>query len=154
MAQNVVIYPSGSTKNPYPHIEFSGTNGYYYWEINEDGLLYSYQPNIPTSGLTFYLDAAAYDSYSGGTLWWDLTEGRYLIGEGDGVQYDGIMTSASKYRNVNQLIHTEATAINISGTYDWWFSDIANGLVDINFNNDYYDELIAQNYSTIFVKIY
>jgi len=154
MAQNVVIYPSGSTKNPYPHIEFSGANGYYYWEINEDGLLYSYQPNIPTSGLTFYLDAAAYDSYSGGTLWWDLTEGRYLIGEGDGVQYDGIMTGATKYRDVNQLIHTEASAINVSGTYEWWFSDIANGLVDINNNNDYYDELIAQNYSTIFVKIY
>lgn len=154
MAQNVVIYPSGSTKNPYPHIEFSGANGYYYWEINEDGLLYSYQPNIPTSGLTMYFDAAAYDSYSGGTEWWDLTGGRYLIGEGDGVQYDGVMTGATKYRNVNQLIHTTAPAINSSGVYEWWFSDIANGLVDINFNNDYYDELIAGNYDTIFVRLY
>lgn len=154
MAQNVIIYPSGSTKNPYPHIEFSGANGYYYWEINEDGVLYSYQPNIPTSGLTMYFDAAAYDSYSGGTQWWDLTGGRYLIGEGDGVQYDGVMTSASPYRNVNQLIHTEASAINVDTVNEWWFSDIANQLEDINNNNDYYDEIVAGNYDTIFVKIY
>ena len=154
MAQNVIVYPSGSTKNPYPHIEFSGANGFYYIEMNEEALLYSYQPNIPTSGLTFYLDASAYDSYSGGTQWWDLTEGRYLIGDGDGVQYDGVMTGATKYRDVNQLIHTEAPAINSDGVYEWWFSDIANGLVDINNNNDYYDELIAENYDTIFVKLY
>lgn len=154
MAQNVIVYPSGSTTNPYPHIQFSGENGYYFIEMNEDALLYSYQPNIPTSGLTFYLDAAAYDSYSGGTLWWDLTEGRYLIGDGDGVQYDGVMTGATKYRDVNQLIHTEAPAINNNGVYEWWFSDIANRLRDINNNNDYYDELVAQNYDTIFVKLY
>jgi len=154
MAQNVVVYPSGSTKNPYPHIEFSGESGFYYMEMNENALLYSYQPNIPTSGLTFYLDAAAYDSYSGGTLWWDLTEGRYLIGESDGIQYDGVMTGATPYRNVNQLIHTTAPAINDNGVYQWWFSDIANKLRDINNNNDYYDELVAQNYDTIYVKLY
>ena len=154
MAQNVIVYPSGSTINPYPHIQFSGENGYYFIEMNEDALLYSYQPNIPTSGLTFYLDASAYDSYSGGTLWWDLTEGRYLIGDGDGVMYDGVMTGATKYRDVNQLIHTEAPAINNNGVYEWWFSDIANRLRDINNNNDYYDELVAQNYDTIFVKLY
>ena len=154
MAQNVIVYPSGSTINPYPHIQFSGENGYYFIEMNEDALLYSYQPNIPTSGLTFYLDAAAYDSYSGGTLWWDLTEGRYLIGDGDGVMYDGVMTGATKYRDVNQLIHTDAPAINDNGVHEWWFSDIANRLRDINNNNDYYDELVAQNYDTIFVKLY
>jgi len=154
MSQSVIVYPSGSTKNAYPHIEFSGTNGSYYMEINEEAVLYSYQPNIPTSGLTFYLDAAAYDSYSGGTLWHDLTEGRYLIGQGDGVQYDGIMTSATPYRNVNQLIHTNAPTINSNNEYEWWFSDIANKLVDINNNNDYYDELVSQNYNTIYVNIY
>ena len=154
MSQTVIAYPSGSNKNAYPHIEFSGTNGSYFMEINEEAVLYSYQPNIPTSGLTFYLDSAAYDSYSGGTLWHDLTEGRYLIGEGDGVQYDGIMTGATPYRDVNQLIHTEAPAINSNNEYEWWFSDVANQLRDINNNNDYYDELVSQNYDTIFVRIY
>ena len=153
MAQNVIVYPSGSTNNAFPHIQFSGENGYYFIEMNEDALLYSYQPNIPTSGLTFYLDAAAYDSYSGGTLWWDLTEGKYLIGDGNAIYYDGIEFNSPLYQDKNRTFKTNASSLLATGVNVYYFSDISS-YGDINFQNTYYDDLVAENYPTIYVKIY
>jgi hypothetical protein len=39
MAQDIIIYPSGTTTNTNPHIIFSGSNSNYIMEITTDGYL-------------------------------------------------------------------------------------------------------------------
>lgn len=74
MAKDIIIYPSGDTTNSNPFIRFSGGSDLnYIMEMTSDGYLdLSIEENIVTSGLTFYVDAGNYDSYSGGTTWYDL----------------------------------------------------------------------------------
>ena len=72
MSKDIIIYPSGDTTNSNPFIRFSGGNVMnYIMEITDDGYIdLSVEENIVTSGLTFYVDAGNYESYSGGTQWW------------------------------------------------------------------------------------
>ena len=39
MAQDVIVYPSGSTTNSNPHVIFSGANSSYEIEITPDGFI-------------------------------------------------------------------------------------------------------------------
>ena len=39
MAQDVIIYPSGTTTNTNPHVVFSGVNSSYIIEMMPDGFL-------------------------------------------------------------------------------------------------------------------
>lgn len=75
MSKDIIIYPSGDTANSNPFIRFSGGSDMnYIMEITDDGYIdLSVEENIVTSGLTLYLDAGNYDSYSGGTTWYDLS---------------------------------------------------------------------------------
>jgi len=75
MAKDIIIYPSGDTTNSNPFIRYSGGSDVnYIMEMTSDGYLdLSIEENIVTSGLTFYVDAGNYESYSGGTTWYDLS---------------------------------------------------------------------------------
>jgi len=76
MAQNIIIYPSGTTSNSNPFIEFEGDNSSYIIEMTTDGAI-EISISIPvvvSLGLTMHLDAGNTNSYTGGTIWYDLTE--------------------------------------------------------------------------------
>jgi len=91
MAKDIIIYPSGDTTNSNPFIRFSGGSDVnYIMEMTSDGYLdLSIEENIVTSGLTLYLDAGNYDSYSGGTTWYDLS----------GNNYDGTLVNGPVYNS-------------------------------------------------------
>jgi len=80
VADGIVIYPSGNTTNTNPHIEFSGSGGYYIMEIDSSG------PNIdvsfkPTTGSPYKIYRIS-DSDSPLTLYGNsrFNKGLYVAG--------------------------------------------------------------------------
>lgn len=119
MAKDIIIYPSGDTTNSNPFIRFSGGSDVnYIMEMTSDGYLdLSIEENIVTSGLTLYLDAGNYESYSGGTTWYDL--------EGTN---NGVLTNGPVYDNGSIVFDgsNDYVAINNLGlsshTIEGWFN--------------------------------
>lgn len=122
MSKDIIIFPSGDTTNSNPFIRFSGgTDMNYIMEITDDGYVdLSVEENIVTSGLTLYLDAGNYESYSGGTTWYDLS----------GNNYDGTLTNGPVYNDgsivfdgVDDIVYGPSSVLwftNTSFSIDAW----------------------------------
>ena len=157
MAQDVIIYPSGTTANSNPHIEFVGDNSSYIIEITPDGFIdISHLSGIVTSGLTMHLDAGDTQSYSGsGSVWYDLTANNY-----DADIYGTSVFSNGKFdfgnvSQTTQYISLDAAAAQSTGTdytLEFWMQPVATGTFYFNsmansVNSNYY--ILQQNSTTI-----
>ena len=126
MSKDIIIYPSGDTTNTNPFVRFSGSSDMnYIMEITDDGYIdLSVEENIVTDGMVFYVDAGNYDSYSGGTTWYDLSgsSDATLI---NGPIYDNgsILFDGSDDRGT---FATPTTSTATSLTYNVWFKGISS----------------------------
>jgi len=157
MAKDIIIYPSGDTTNSNPFIRFSGGSDLnYIMEMTSDGYLdLSIEENIVTSGLTLYLDAGNYDSYSGGTTWYDLSGNNYdadIFGTSvwNNGKFDfGNIAQTTQYI---RLPHAAAQSTGTDYTLEFWMQPVSSGTHYFNSmatsgNNNYY--ILQQNATTI-----
>jgi hypothetical protein len=126
MSKDIIIYPSGDTTNTNPFIRFSGGSDMnYIMEITDDGYVdLSVEENIVTSGLTFYVDAGNYDSYSGGTTWYDL------IGTNNGILTNGPVYDSGSIvfdgSNDRVIVGSTNAVYGNEQTWDFWVNRISS----------------------------
>jgi len=156
MAQNVIIYPSGTTSNSNPFIKFEGDKSSYIIEMTTDGAIeISNLLNVVSSGLTMHLDAGDTQSYSGGTTWYDLSGNNYdadIFGTSvwSGGKFDfGNVAQTTQYI---RLPHAAAQSTGSDYTLEFWMQPVSSGTHYFNSmansgNNNYY--ILQQNATTI-----